>query len=102
MSIAKAAVVPVLLASLGVARGAEFSDTDCWRADRRDPLEYCTPEEAVPPPPGITAAELAQQAEERFALGDFIGSEGFVDKAFEALRLEGAGDPKVKALLLGP
>lgn len=108
MSIAKVAVVPVLLAALGAARGADVDPIrplihvtwETWDPDRRDPLEYCTPEEAFPPPPP-NAAELARQAEERFALGDLSGAEGFADKAFEALRLQSAGDLEVVVRLRG-
>ena len=105
MSIGKAAVIPVVLAALGAARGAETESAPSpgemnWGPGRRDPLEWCSQTEA-PVGPQANAAELARLAEEQFALGNTGETERLVDEALAALRVQGAGDREVEARLRG-
>ena len=105
MSIGKAAVIPVVLAALGAAHGAEVDSGPSpgemtWGPGRRDPLEWSSQTEA-PVDPSANAAELAQRAEEKFALGNTGETERLVDEALAALRVQGAGDREVEARLRG-
>jgi len=105
MSIGKAAVIPVMLAALGAAQGAETESArppgeTNWGPGRRDPLEWSSQTEA-PVGPKANAAELARLAEKQFALGNTGEAERLVDEALAALRVQGAGDREVEARLRG-
>jgi hypothetical protein len=104
MGIGKAAAVPVLLAALGAARGADISGVDGPEIDffggQRDPLEFCSPGEVPPPPPPpppTDAAELARQVEEQVALGNLAEAERLVDRLLDVLRVQGMEDLEAEA-----
>ncbi|MHC5055816.1 MAG: hypothetical protein ACYTKD_13985 [Planctomycetota bacterium] len=101
MGIGKAAAVPVLLAALGAARGADAAgpETD-FSEGRRDPLEFCSPGEVPtppPPPPPEGAAEFVREAQERIIDGDLDGADLMIAEGLlVALR---AGDRESEARL---
>lgn len=107
MSFVKVAAASVLVAALGAARGAEAGDADGASSAgfpelRRDPLEFCAPEDMAvteTPPPDADAAELARKAEEELALERAVEAERLLDEAIEALRVQAAGDVEIEARL---
>lgn len=105
MRIANLAVIPVLLAALGAARGAEIDPARPvpavipWGKTGRDPLECWVPKEGFQPPPSANAAELVRQAEEQLALGNISETERLIGEAVDASRVQGAGDREVEARL---
>ncbi|MHC4249599.1 MAG: hypothetical protein ACYS9X_10780, partial [Planctomycetota bacterium] len=104
MGIGKAAAVPVLLAALGAARGADAADADGpeihFFEGRRDPLEFCSPAEVPPPPPPPPtedAAEFVREAKERISDGDLRGADLAIAEGF--LVAHRAGDRESEARL---